>query len=255
MGGPLAKLYSGEFYLADEHRSDQAARAIVPLVIKLVRPRSVVDVGCGTGIWLRRFLENGVEEIHGIDGQWVDTKLLKIPRDRFEVADLSRPFQVRHTYDLAVSLEVAEHLPPSAAERFVETLTSLSKVILFSAAIPGQGGTGHVNEQWPDYWARRFGERGYVPVDCVRWIIWQRNDLPVWYVQNSLLYISRTALSQFPEIEVRFKADGSSPASVVHPRHYLSVLNRQQNPFRRLGRGFRRRIADFISRLRPKVPQ
>ena len=246
----VATLYSREFYKSHEYRSDQAARVIVPLVVDLVRPQSVVDVGCGTGGWLWHFQECGVEEVHGIDGQWIDPALLKIPGDLFEVADISRPLANPRMYDLVVSLEVAEHLPPSAADQFVRTLTSLGRVVLFSAAIPRQGGTGHLNEQWPEYWAARFESRGYIPIDCLRWKLWHRSDLAVWYIQNILFYVDRTALANFPALEAQTGSQVFPPLDIVHPRQYLASTDRSQHPFRTLTAGLRRRLARIPTRLR-----
>jgi SAM-dependent methyltransferase len=124
---------------------------VVPTVLRLVQPEPVVDVGCGDGAWLSVFRELGVNHRFGLDGDYVDRRLLQIPQDQFSATDLSLPFRLPCTFDLAVSLEVAEHLPPQSAEDFVDSLTRLAPVVLFSAAIPLQGGTHHLNEQWPDY--------------------------------------------------------------------------------------------------------
>ena len=119
---------------------------VVPIVLDLIRPGSVVDVGCGLGEWLATFQEHGVSDILGIDGDYVDRDMLYIPQQDFKTIDLNRPFTLNRTFDLAVCLEVAEHLEAEHANDFVESLTRLAPIILFSAAIPLQSGTNHVNE-------------------------------------------------------------------------------------------------------------
>src|SRR5438128_1549978 len=132
----ISSVYMPGFYRAHEEGSEKAARAIVPTILDLIKQRSVVDVGCGTGICLAIFRELGVEEILGLDGAWVGEKQLRIPRDRFIVADLTKPLPVQREFDLVVSLEVAEHLPPPHAETFVESLTRLGPVVLFLGGYP-----------------------------------------------------------------------------------------------------------------------
>src|ERR671925_1539421 len=139
--------YSPGFYEQQQEGSLRSARRVLPHLVQLVSPRSVVDVGCGVGTWLKAAMELGVEDILGLDGDYVDRAMLQIPSAQFTPVDLTRPFRLPRTFDAALSLEVAEHLPESSAVDFVESLASLSNVILFSAAIPGQMGEHHVNEQ------------------------------------------------------------------------------------------------------------
>jgi hypothetical protein len=149
---------------------------------------SVVDVGCGVGAWLRAFSRNGVRDYLGIDGDHVPLGLLSIPADRFRTADLRNLSTIGRRFDLACSLEVAEHLPADCARKFVELLTTAAPVVLFSAAIPYQGGTEHINEQWQIYWHALFAKRGYVAVDFIRPLIYANADVDWWYRQNILVY-------------------------------------------------------------------
>src|SRR5205085_11975533 len=110
--------------------------------------------------------------------------------DRFRAIDLREPFELPRTFDLAVSLEVAEHLPASSASAFVESLTRLAPAVLFSAAVPHQGGWNHLNEQWPQYWAEIFARHGFFPVDCLRERFWDRPNVRWWYAQNMVLYLA-----------------------------------------------------------------
>jgi 2-polyprenyl-3-methyl-5-hydroxy-6-metoxy-1,4-benzoquinol methylase len=161
--GPVGQPYTNDYYDALREGARRSARVVVPLVLGLVPARSVIDVGCGRGTWLAVFRAHGVEEVRGVDGDYVDRGRLEIPADRFEAHDLTRPLRPAGRFDLAVSLEVAEHLPAEAADAFVGSLTLLAPVVLFSAAAPYQGGEGHVNERWPAYWAGRFAARGVRP--------------------------------------------------------------------------------------------
>src|SRR5262249_43878340 len=145
-----------------------SAEIIAPLVLQLLPVRSVVDVGCGDGNWSAAFHELGVQEILGIDGEYVRKEVLQIPVEWFQPTDLSKPFRLNRSFDLAICLEVAEHLPPEGALAFVESLTASAPAVLFSAAIPYQGGDNHINERWQDEWVSLFKQRGYLAIDAFR---------------------------------------------------------------------------------------
>ncbi len=147
--------YSQRFYKNRKNPSS-SAEIISEIVFDLVRPRKVLDLGCGNGEFLNFFKKRGAKEILGVDGNWIKKENLEIPQECFLAADLEKPFKSKKQYDLAVSLEVAKHLGSERAESFVEDLVDLAPVVLFSAAIPYQGGTGHKNEQWLEYWAEFF---------------------------------------------------------------------------------------------------
>jgi SAM-dependent methyltransferase len=210
--------YDRAFFLNLRGGSLQSARVVVPLVLNLLKPQRVIDVGCGSGAWLAALRENGVEDVWGVDGEYLDADLLLVPPERVLRRDLTADLRLDFQCDLVISLEVAEHLAASAAARFVASLTALGPVILFSAAIPGQGGYCHINEQWPEYWARLFADQGYVPVDCIRPQIWNDSTVPFWYRQNLLLYVREADRHKYPGL-----AGTAPPAqlAVVHPDLYL----------------------------------
>ena len=208
--------YDRAFFEAHRGGAESSAEVLVPQVVELLGPRSVVDVGCGSGTWLSVFRRHGVEDVLGIDGAYVDTEVLEIPGDWFVPHDLTRPLRLERSFDLAVSLEVAEHLPPEAAGTFVDSLVGLAPHVLFSAAVPHQGGEGHVNGQWPAYWAAIFAEHDYLPVDCFRRRLWRDERVEWWYAQNVLLYVRRDSLGALePEQEV---------LPLVHPTLYLEMV-------------------------------
>src|SRR5205823_3545352 len=126
--------------------------------------------------------------LRGLDGPSVDASHLLIDPACFTPVDLARCPELAETFDLALCLEVAEHLPPRASRPLVRLLTRAAPLVLFSAAIPGQGGVGHRNEQWPDYWRARFAEFGYRRLDPVRRHVWQDPRVAGWYQQNLYLY-------------------------------------------------------------------
>lgn len=216
--------YTENFFSELQGGSYRSAKEIVPLILELVRPGSVIDIGCGAGTWLSVFKEFGIEEICGVDGDYVDAKILKIPKEQFLSLDLSKPFHLGRQFDLVLSLEVAEHLPPESAGIFIDSLTKLGPVVLFSAAIPHQGGTQHMNEQWPDYWAKLFQHKGYVAIDCIRKTIWQNSNVEWWYAQNLLLFVRTNYLDSHLLLKRAFENTGAPQLSIVHPKKYLILV-------------------------------
>lgn len=169
------------------HRS---ARAVVGLAYDMVRPASVLDVGCGRGAWLAEWIARGLREVCGIDGSYVDLTTLTFPRVNFITHDLSQEFRLDRRFALVQCVEVAEHLPQHAAVPLIESLTRHGDVILFSAAVPGQGGEHHINEQPLEYWRAQFDERGYSVYDPLRPLLRARTEVEPWYRYNLLLYAS-----------------------------------------------------------------
>ena len=218
----VSNQYSDQFYKNQQHGSRQSADQIVPLAIELAKPKSVVDVGCGVGTWLAAFAGHGITDVYGIDGDYVERNRLQISENRFRAHDLSTPIRLDRRFDLVLCLEVAEHLAEEHAATLIDSLVNLGPVVLFSAAIPYQGGTHHVNEQWPEYWARHFAAKGYVPVDCIRMKVWQNDSVEWWYAQNILLYVERAFLQANDAL--RREATSNPPLSLVHPKRYLDAI-------------------------------
>jgi len=222
--------YKRSFYQTLAGNATRSSATVVPLILEFVAPKSIVDVGCGTGGWLGEFRKHGVEDVLGIDGPWVDPTLLEIPKDRFRVADVGQPIQESRRFELVVSLETAEHLPPESAKTFVESLTRLGSVIVFSAAIPFQGGNNHFNEQWPDYWAALFGDHGYMFIDCLRPRIWNNAAVEWWYAQNIFFVVERTRLDELPALRAAAAETRPGQLSIVHPRAYVENAARAKRP-------------------------
>ena len=198
-----------------------APSIIVPLLIKLFYPKSIVDIGCGTGNFLKIFKDEGVPLVKGYDGKWVNRDLLEkngIDKVEFEEADFEHFKNSAQKYDLALCLEVAEHLRQEAADQFIRALTTYSDIIVFSAAIPSQGGQNHLNEQWPTYWASIFKKYDFNMYDIVRPMVWNNSGVSYWYKQNAFVYIrNNTDLksSHFQPVDL------SQYNNVIHPDIFL----------------------------------
>jgi SAM-dependent methyltransferase len=258
-GHPAAvvdSLYTPEFFDALTDDAVRSAAVVVPLAMDLVKPTSVVDVGCGTGAWLEAFRGAGVQRILGIDGDYVDRRALRIPQDSFLSADLANgsALHLSATFDLSVSLEVAEHLPASAAPQFVQLLVRLAPVVLFSAAIPGQTGTGHINEQWPSYWAALFAQHGYIQRDPFRTRLWHDTRVAWWYRQNLFLYVHETRAQPALCEHLRSPAGPGSDLVLVHPdiiQRLDATITAQRDQINELstGRGALRSLSKSLTRL------
>jgi glycosyltransferase involved in cell wall biosynthesis len=223
--------YTKDFYELLQAGSRSSARVILPLLLELLqsKPQSVIDVGCGVATWLGVFQELGIEDCLGVDGDYVDPKMLQIPVSQFMAADLRQPLAIDRQFSLAMSLEVAEHLPADCAEGFVHTLTELAPIVLFSAAIPFQGGTDHIHERWPSYWVNLFQARGYVVIDCFRHKIWQHPEVEPWYAQNILLFVQQDQLPAYPALQREYNNTNLLHLTRVHPRIYLDSLENARN--------------------------
>jgi hypothetical protein len=201
--------------------------------LERVRPRSVVDFGCGVGVWLETFARHGVDDYVGVDGAWVPRNELRIPPDRFVAARLDRPLELGRRFDLAVTLEVAEHLPEHRAQTFVRNVVQHAPCVLFSAASPHQGGTGHLNEQWPDYWAERFAAHGYVPVDGIRPLVWSNAAVFPFYRQNMLVFATPELIAERPLLAQDRERTIDTQLSIVHPELLIAAAANPSEHVRR----------------------
>jgi len=184
-------LYDEGFYQHQAYGSYRSAQVYAGLVAAIFAPKSVVDFGCGRGTWLKAFKEIGATELVGFDGEWNSQENMIEGSIAFNACDLNKGVRVDRDgkFELAISLEVAEHLEPSSAETVVRSLVGLSDVVLFSAAYPGQGGTNHKNEQLHSYWAKLFAAHNYAPFDVFRPVVWGDPRVEPWYRRNAFLYV------------------------------------------------------------------
>jgi SAM-dependent methyltransferase len=209
-------VYDQDFFEANGQASLRSARVVIPLVLELVKANSVVDVGCGLGAWLRACADNGVGVVRGLDGAYVDRSRLLIARECFTPVDLSHPAAISGTYDLAICLEVAEHLPARNNREFVGMLAAAAPIVLFSSAIPGQGGEHHINEQWSCYWRKLFAQAGFEMLDPIRPRIMHDERVMWWYRQNVIMFASRAMLSANPVLRALADAAAGQDLQWVH---------------------------------------
>jgi len=180
--------YTADFYDAIERGSYQSALAILGELFRLYVPDRVVDVGCGRAAWLAAAEQLGSRTLKGIDGDWISPSDLLSESIVFEQQDLSKPIRVDAKFDLCICVEVAEHLESGDGGKLLDSLCELSDLIVFSAAIPGQGGVDHVNEQWQSYWITEFATRGFAYYDLFRPRFWDDDAVEWWYRQNIFLF-------------------------------------------------------------------
>jgi len=221
--------YDTAFYDALEEGATQSAAVVTDLVVSKLAPRSIVDLGCATGRWLAAFRQRGVADTLGVDGPWVEPAQLVIPPETFRPHDLVSPVRIDRRFDLAVCLETAEHLPLERGAGLVDDLVRLAPVILFSAAIPGQVGTGHINEQWPSYWRDLFASRGYDCHTALREQLWHREEVEVWYRQNLLVFSVADLTEQVAQALHGAAASEAPPLDLVHPDLYARERRNIEN--------------------------
>lgn len=188
------------------HTLDGAQAALSTLLGGEI-PGSLLDVGCGTGTWLRAALDLGIRDVMGVDGVDVDPQRFHAPKGVYQQLDFTKPFNLNRRFDVVLCLEVAEHLPESAAEPFIQSLVRHGNSILFSAACPNQPGQHHVNCQWPQYWQTLFNGQGYACDDALRWRIWRDARIEPWYRQNVFLVFKDAAAGTEPRIEAVLHPD------------------------------------------------
>lgn len=213
-------IYDRAYYNYINTGSTRSAEALVPIVTRHLAVRSVADFGAGQGAWLSVWQRLGVSDITALDGAYVDQDTLLVPKHTFVPSDLSRPVRLGRTFDLVQSLEVAEHLPASAAEQFVDNLVAHSAVVLFSAATLGQGGEHHVNERPYSYWRELFSDRGYVMFDLIRPFVIENDAVEPWYRYNTFIYIARDHMASLPAAIRSFQIDRDEPIPDLAPLRY-----------------------------------
>jgi hypothetical protein len=218
-------MYKNKFYSSYQDGSINSAKQIIPIILQFLDIKSVVDIGCGIGTWLSVCKDLGINDILGVDGDYVNRDQLLIPQNQFLAFDIKKRINIDKRYDLAISLEVGEHLPKKNAEVYIKSLVGLSDVILFSAAIPFQGGVNHINCQWPEYWINLFNIEKYNVIDLIRKKVWNNPSVDHWYSQNAFLFVKNDYLETNSKLLQEHKLTNMSQLSIVHPKRYLEMMN------------------------------
>ncbi|MCL6683736.1 class I SAM-dependent methyltransferase [Sphingomonas alba] len=206
--------YSHDFYSYIDAGSRRSARAVASILLPEMKITSLLDVGAGHGAWAAEWLAAGVKTVVAVDGDYVQADQLAIPKKNFRAHDLSTPLDLKKSFDLVQTLEVAEHLPEGKAELFVDNLTRHGDVILFSAAVPHQGGEHHVNEQPPEYWREKFASRGYAAFDFVRPKLQGQSEVMPWYRFNSYVYANAAGQKRLSKAMLASRVPDSQPLEI-----------------------------------------
>ncbi len=220
------KQYNEEFYKHQARASFNSANVVLDYLFSIIgKPKSILDIGCGAGTWLAAAQERGIEDIFGLDGSDSAGESLLISKSKFKAQDLSATFDLARSFDLMMSLEVAEHLPISCHKAYASSLANHGDLVLFSGAIPYQGGTGHISENWPQYWAALFAEQGFSCFDMLRTYLWDLRGVDFWYKQNILIFAKDEAAKN---LEAKGFQATERVLALVHPEMYLWATTRPE---------------------------
>lgn len=243
----MANAYTTQFFQDQRDGSLASAAIVLPLLIDIFQPRSLIDIGCGQGTWSKTAMDLGIEDQIGVDGAWAQP-VLSIPRDKFRPCDLAAPFDLGRHFDLAISMEVGEHITPARADAFVGNIVRHADAVVFSAAVPYQGGVHHVNEQWPAYWAAKFAARDFRCFDFLRWRIWDDRRIATWYRQNLLIFANRRNAALIHRLEVQAAETPPAAIAVIHPDMWTNMMNSKSLRLQRL-------IAPLLTGVRALAPK
>ncbi|MFA9221310.1 MAG: methyltransferase domain-containing protein, partial [Sediminibacterium sp.] len=201
------KPYTGAYYDTFSEAAVKSRDAVLPVLMELYGDKieTVLDCGCGVGEWgFEMWKKFGIDYL-GVDYNIPKDKLV-IDEQQYLNHDLGTPLLLGRKFDVVFCLEVAEHLQEKYAGVLIENLCNAGEVILFSAAIPHQGGVHHVNEQWQSYWAELFEKRGFYPDTQIRYKLMDNENVELWYRQNIIVFTKQPTVS--------------NPIDFVHPKMY-----------------------------------
>lgn len=187
-------VYEGNFFNYVNTTSLRSAKYFLETVKFPIEIYSIVDIGCGKGAWLNQWREKYTKDILGVDGDYVDTDTLLIPKEDFQAVDLRQRIDLGRTFSLVQCLEVAEHIDASFADILVDNIVRHGDIVLFSAAQKGQGGEFHVNEQPINYWVEKFSGHDFICFDYIRPQVKNINMIEPWYRFNTVLFIRKEKL-------------------------------------------------------------
>ena len=220
-------LYGQDFYNSQILGSLQSAQVYLYHLFSLWGvPESVADLGCGRGAWLATCRDLGVKRVVGFDGHWNSLGDILDQQIEFYPTNLEQPIFLTESFDLVISLEVAEHLQPEASDTFVDSLSRLSDAVLFGAAFIGQPGANHINTRLHSFWAEKFIARGYLLFDLFRPTFWDDDRVEPCYRQNTFLYVKpdHALFCTLIQRGYSYRHDARF-MDCVHPVIYQGLLN------------------------------
>jgi hypothetical protein len=186
----LAGIYDSSFYTGMKDDHYHSAVKFFKHLFQHYRPDSLVDFGAGTGAWIKAARDLGVKTILGIEGEWVKNSASHIvPGLPYHYQNMEDPVCLERHFDMAMSLDVAEHLTQSRADTFLDDMCTAADFIMFGAAMSLQLGANHINEQNQTYWIEKFRARGYICRDFFRAPLWFHNDIQANYLQNTFVFV------------------------------------------------------------------
>ena len=228
----LSNHYDDEFFLDQINGSYESAKIYLDILYGVLDPESVADFGCGRGAWLKAFKERGAKSVVGFDGPWNSHDKMLDSAIEFHTVDLNKAIELKanKSFDLSMSLEVAEHLQVESSKTFIESLTRASDVVMFGSAYTDQGGTNHINEQPHSYWAEIFRQYNYVVFDLFRPKLWGDKRIEFWYQQNTFLYVLKDSKKYDTIIEKGYKTlDNLLFLDCIHPQLYKRYIERPKS--------------------------
>jgi predicted RNA methylase len=193
----MANFYHSGYFSSSIFDYDYAA--IAETIIKEYQPKRIIDFGCGTGDLARAFASRGVTVV-AIDG-YSTPDFSAYSNIHFTKVDLNNVAatqkflkQFEAKFDLAISIEVAEHLNPDVSSSFIEWMTSMADVIVFSAAVPSQDGDGHINCRSRSDWYQFIKQHEYVIADTLRQHFTLNPRLGLWHKFNIVDYVQKDSV-------------------------------------------------------------
>lgn len=224
----VPNLYATDFYDEQHTGSLASARRILSIAREHFEFARVCDFGAGLGTWLRAAYELGATQLAGFEGPWALNHPQRFETAAYFAVDLNELIEVTEPFDLAVSVEVAEHLLPQRSESFVRDLCRASDIVLFGAALPRQPGDGHINCRPHAFWIERFRRNGYVCLDAFRPHVWTDPAVEPWYAQNCFLFVAHARRHEFAALREATLVDVYHPLLVngfVQNDHRVGLLD------------------------------
>lgn len=206
-------MYSKNYYSRHANGSLNSANRILSLLSEFIHPNSVADIGCGTGTWGFTAEKIWGAQIFAFDRHRYDDCDMYISAEKYFQCDLRQKTRLGR-YDLAICVEVIEHIDQNYEDIVIDNLCACSDTLLFSGALPFQGGTGHINERPFSYWLEKFNMRGYTMIQDIRWSIWDQSDIEIWY-RNNIMFLMKTTTKNKPT---------PYPVDIIHPQMLERIL-------------------------------